>query len=171
MLSVVDTCACTYEATTSLLLLPCLHVRPMRWPMYRCCLQRPTTCPLPPLLTPTTTPFFPSTHPHPPPTRPGYPPFYSDDPLTTCRKIVNWRMFLKFPDEIALSPAARDLIQRLMCDVDDRLGTQGVQVGGWVAGGGGGRVETGAGLGTQGVQVVCLVTGEAKQGAAEAVHP
>lgn len=30
----------------------------------------------------------------------GYPPFYSDDPLTTCRKIVNWRMFLKFPDEI-----------------------------------------------------------------------
>jgi hypothetical protein len=55
-------------------------------------------------------------------------------------------MFLKFPDEIALSPAARDLIQRLMCDVDDRLGTQGVQV-------------------------VCLVTGEAKQGAAEAVHP
>jgi serine/threonine kinase 38 len=30
----------------------------------------------------------------------GYPPFYSDDPLTTCRKIVNWRMFLKFPEEI-----------------------------------------------------------------------
>lgn len=57
----------------------------------------------------------------------GYPPFYSDDPLTTCRKIVNWRMFLKFPDEVAVSPACRDLMQRLMCDVDDRLGTQGVQ--------------------------------------------
>uniref|UniRef100_A0A383V4A7 non-specific serine/threonine protein kinase n=1 Tax=Tetradesmus obliquus TaxID=3088 RepID=A0A383V4A7_TETOB len=57
----------------------------------------------------------------------GYPPFYSDDPLTTCRKIVNWRLFLKFPQEIAISPAAKDLIQRLMCDVDDRLGTNGVQ--------------------------------------------
>ena len=30
----------------------------------------------------------------------GYPPFYSDDPMTTCRKIVNWRQCLKFPDEV-----------------------------------------------------------------------
>lgn len=58
----------------------------------------------------------------------GYPPFFSDDPLTTCRKIVNWRLFLKFPDEIKISPAAHDLISRLMCDVDERLGTNGVQV-------------------------------------------
>lgn len=36
----------------------------------------------------------------------GYPPFYSDDPLTTCRKIVNWRMCLKFPDEIQVGLAA-----------------------------------------------------------------
>lgn len=60
---------------------------------------------------------------------PSYPPptpHHSDDPLTTCRKIVNWRLFLKFPDEVAISPAASDLIQRLMCDVDDRLGTNGV---------------------------------------------
>jgi serine/threonine kinase 38 len=57
----------------------------------------------------------------------GYPPFFSDDPLTTCRKIVNWRLFLKFPDEIKISPAAHDLISRLMCDVDERLGTNGVQ--------------------------------------------
>ena len=28
-------------------------------------------------------------------TQVGYPPFYSDEPLTTCRKIVNWRMFLR----------------------------------------------------------------------------
>ncbi|GFR39844.1 hypothetical protein Agub_g340 [Astrephomene gubernaculifera] len=55
----------------------------------------------------------------------GYPPFYSDEPLTTCRKIVNWRMFLRFPEEARLSPAARDLICRLMCDVDDRIGTRG----------------------------------------------
>ena len=32
----------------------------------------------------------------------GYPPFYSDDPMTTCRKIVNWRQCLKFPDEVTL---------------------------------------------------------------------
>ncbi len=57
----------------------------------------------------------------------GYPPFYSDDPLLTCRKIVNYKAFLKFPDEVELSPAARDLMSRLMCDVDDRLGTAGVQ--------------------------------------------
>jgi hypothetical protein len=71
-----------------------------------------------------------------PTNRPGYPPFYSDDPLTTCRKIVNWRLFLKFPEEATVSPACKDLIQRLMCDVDDRLGTQGVGVSGGAAGGG-----------------------------------
>ncbi|CAM8924607.1 unnamed protein product [Rhodiola kirilowii] len=26
----------------------------------------------------------------------GYPPFYSDEPMSTCRKIVNWRAHLKF---------------------------------------------------------------------------
>ena len=31
----------------------------------------------------------------------GYPPFYSDDPMTTCRKIVNWRQCLKFLDEVS----------------------------------------------------------------------
>uniref|UniRef100_A0A7S0R4E5 non-specific serine/threonine protein kinase n=1 Tax=Chlamydomonas leiostraca TaxID=1034604 RepID=A0A7S0R4E5_9CHLO len=56
----------------------------------------------------------------------GYPPFYSDDPLTTCRKIVNWRTHLRFPDEVPVPAAAKDLIQRLMCDVEERLGTQGV---------------------------------------------
>ena len=47
--------------------------------------------------------------------------------MTTCRKIVNWRTYLRFPPEAeaALSPAARDLILRLLCDVDTRLGTHG----------------------------------------------
>ena len=36
----------------------------------------------------------------------GYPPFYSEDPLSTCRKIVNWRSTLRFPPEVrACSPA------------------------------------------------------------------
>lgn len=57
----------------------------------------------------------------------GYPPFYSDDPMTTCRKIVNWRQCLKFPDEIPVPRDARNLMDRLLCDVDDRLGSNGVQ--------------------------------------------
>ncbi|KAF9612585.1 hypothetical protein IFM89_002181 [Coptis chinensis] len=52
----------------------------------------------------------------------GYPPFYSDDPITTCRKIVHWRNYLKFPEEARLTPEAKDLICRLLCDVDHRLG-------------------------------------------------
>ncbi|KAJ8442828.1 hypothetical protein Cgig2_016294 [Carnegiea gigantea] len=46
----------------------------------------------------------------------GYPPFYSDDPITTCRKIVHWRHYLKFPEDAKLTPEAKDLICRLLCD-------------------------------------------------------
>eukprot|EP01025_Chloroclados_australasicus_P069551 TRINITY_DN9833_c0_g1_i2.p2 TRINITY_DN9833_c0_g1~~TRINITY_DN9833_c0_g1_i2.p2 ORF type:complete len:209 (-),score=30.40 TRINITY_DN9833_c0_g1_i2:233-775(-) len=55
----------------------------------------------------------------------GYPPFYSDEPLSTCRKIVSWRKFLQFPAEPAVSPVAKDLVCRLLCDVEHRLGTRG----------------------------------------------
>ncbi|KAJ8535498.1 hypothetical protein K7X08_023218 [Anisodus acutangulus] len=55
----------------------------------------------------------------------GYPPFYSDDPITTCRKIVHWRNQLKFPVDPKLSAEAKDLICRLLCDVEHRLGTGG----------------------------------------------
>ncbi|CAD7702971.1 unnamed protein product [Ostreobium quekettii] len=57
----------------------------------------------------------------------GYPPFYSDDPMTTCRKIVYWRTFLRFPPEVTMSPDAKDLIQRLLTDADERLGVHGAQ--------------------------------------------
>eukprot|EP00798_Chlamydomonas_sp_ICE-L_P021215 gene21215-28125_t len=53
----------------------------------------------------------------------GYPPFYSDDPLTTCLKILNWRMFLKFPDELPISPLARSPLNLLMRRNDDPLTT------------------------------------------------
>uniref|UniRef100_A0A0D6R605 non-specific serine/threonine protein kinase n=2 Tax=Spermatophyta TaxID=58024 RepID=A0A0D6R605_ARACU len=55
----------------------------------------------------------------------GYPPFYSDDPMTTCKKIVHWRHYLKFPEEARLSAEAKDLICRLLCDVEHRLGSRG----------------------------------------------
>lgn len=55
----------------------------------------------------------------------GYPPFYSDDPMSTCRKIVNWRTHLKFPDEAKISSEAKDLISKLLCNVSHRLGSKG----------------------------------------------
>ncbi|KAL8513899.1 hypothetical protein ACS0TY_013136 [Phlomoides rotata] len=57
----------------------------------------------------------------------GYPPFCSDDPRMTCRKIINWKACLKFPEEQKISDEARDLICHLLCDVDKRLGTRGVE--------------------------------------------
>ena len=30
----------------------------------------------------------------------GYPPFFSDDAVTTCLKIVNWRKYLKYPEGV-----------------------------------------------------------------------
>lgn len=55
----------------------------------------------------------------------GYPPFYSDDPMSTCRKIVSWRTNLKFPEEAKLSSEAKDLISKLLCNVNQRLGSKG----------------------------------------------
>jgi serine/threonine kinase 38 len=50
----------------------------------------------------------------------GYPPFCSDEPITTCRKIINWRQHLRFPDDAKISPDAVDLMKRLLCDVEQR---------------------------------------------------
>ncbi|XP_075663857.1 uncharacterized protein LOC142633499 [Castanea sativa] len=55
----------------------------------------------------------------------GFPPFYSEEPMSTCRKIVNWRTHLKFPEEAKLSAEAKDLICKLLCNVERRLGTKG----------------------------------------------
>jgi len=40
-------------------------------------------------------------------------------------QIVNWRNYLKFPEEVKISAEAKDLISRLLCNVDQRLGTKG----------------------------------------------
>jgi len=42
-------------------------------------------------------------------------------------QIVNWRTCLKFPDEPKVSDEAKDLICHLLCDVESRLGTKGVE--------------------------------------------
>jgi len=51
----------------------------------------------------------------------GYPPFYAEDPMSTCRKIVNWKKTLVFPPEANLSEAAKDLISKLICDATNRI--------------------------------------------------
>lgn len=40
-------------------------------------------------------------------------------------QIVHWRNHLKFPEDTKLSHEAKDLICRLLCDVEHRLGTGG----------------------------------------------
>lgn len=57
----------------------------------------------------------------------GYPPFYAEDPMQTCRKIINWKNTLVFPEEAKLSPASRDLIQRLIQDANKRLEFSDIQ--------------------------------------------
>jgi len=51
----------------------------------------------------------------------GYPPFYAEDPMSTCRKIVNWKKTLVFPDEPQLSPEAQDIILKLISEPSKRL--------------------------------------------------
>lgn len=40
-------------------------------------------------------------------------------------QIVHWKNHLKFPEDAKISPEAKDLICRLLCDVEHRLGTGG----------------------------------------------
>ena len=51
----------------------------------------------------------------------GYAPYASDEALQTCRKIVNWRKTLSFPADVQMSPAAKDLILRLMNERSKRF--------------------------------------------------
>ncbi|RLN88113.1 hypothetical protein BBJ28_00015768, partial [Nothophytophthora sp. Chile5] len=59
----------------------------------------------------------------------GYPPFYADEPVQTCRKIVNWKQSFGFPPEAKarLSPQCMDFIRRLICNADNRMGTGSVE--------------------------------------------
>lgn len=57
----------------------------------------------------------------------GYPPFFSDEPSVTCQKICHWKKTLNIPEESNLSPSARDILKRLLCGAENRLGVNGVQ--------------------------------------------
>jgi len=51
----------------------------------------------------------------------GYPPFCSESPQETCQKILQWKENLVIPADVHLSPTSIDLIQRLLCGVEERL--------------------------------------------------
>lgn len=55
----------------------------------------------------------------------GYPPFYSENSKDTCKKIINWKKFLKFPSNVKVSEEVKDLMISLINDVDKRLGYNG----------------------------------------------
>ncbi|QPG93460.1 Cobalt uptake protein cot1 [Epichloe festucae Fl1] len=55
----------------------------------------------------------------------GWPPFCAEDYHNTYRKIKNWRQTLCFPDDIQLGTLAENLIRRLVCNPEDRIGRGG----------------------------------------------
>ena len=42
-------------------------------------------------------------------------------------QVINWEHNLRIPNELNLSPQATDLIQRLCCDQENRIGAKGAQ--------------------------------------------
>lgn len=55
----------------------------------------------------------------------GYPPFISHSRHITRQKVLNWKQALKFPTRPRISREAVDLMQRLICEAEDRLGAVG----------------------------------------------
>ncbi|EGO25398.1 hypothetical protein SERLADRAFT_448374 [Serpula lacrymans var. lacrymans S7.9] len=54
----------------------------------------------------------------------GYPPFVSNSRHVTRQKILNWKQSLKFPSRPRVSHEGVNLMQQLLCEPEDRLGTQ-----------------------------------------------
>uniref|UniRef100_H0W5D8 non-specific serine/threonine protein kinase n=1 Tax=Cavia porcellus TaxID=10141 RepID=H0W5D8_CAVPO len=55
----------------------------------------------------------------------GQPPFLAPTPTETQLKVINWESTLHIPTQVKLSPEARDLITKLCCSADCRLGRDG----------------------------------------------
>jgi len=55
----------------------------------------------------------------------GYTPFYAEDPVTTCRKILRWRQCLEIPAEIKsqLSRECIDFLSCLLAGPENRIGS------------------------------------------------
>eukprot|EP00981_Chlorochromonas_danica_P012279 scaffold4734_cov176-Ochromonas_danica.AAC.5 len=59
----------------------------------------------------------------------GFTPFYAEDPVSTCKKILRWGDTLDVPEECAanLSDDCLDFLLSLIIDSDNRLGKNGVE--------------------------------------------
>ncbi|KAL2081097.1 hypothetical protein ACEWY4_022950 [Coilia grayii] len=55
----------------------------------------------------------------------GQPPFLAPTPTETQIKVINWESTLQVPPQVKLSPEAVDIISRLCCSAEDRLGSNG----------------------------------------------
>lgn len=55
----------------------------------------------------------------------GQPPFLAPTPTETQLKVINWESTLHIPAQVELSPEARDLIAKLCCAAERRLGRNG----------------------------------------------
>ena len=55
----------------------------------------------------------------------GYTPFYAEDPVTTCRKILRWRQCLELPADVKanLSPECIDFLSCLLAGPESRIGS------------------------------------------------
>ena len=53
-----------------------------------------------------------------------YPPFVSNSRHVTRQKILNWKQALRFPSRPRVSHEGVELMQRLLCEPEDRLGSQ-----------------------------------------------
>ena len=55
----------------------------------------------------------------------GYTPFYAEDPVTTCRKILRWRQCLEMPAETKaqLSPDCINFMSCLLAGPESRIGS------------------------------------------------
>ena len=57
----------------------------------------------------------------------GYAPFCSEETKDVCYRVMNWKQFLKIPDDIVLSKEAEDLIFKMINNSNERLGKNGVE--------------------------------------------
>ncbi|TSV41628.1 Serine/threonine-protein kinase LATS2 [Bagarius yarrelli] len=55
----------------------------------------------------------------------GQPPFLAPTPTETQLKVINWENTLQVPPQVKLSPEAVDIIGRLCCSAEERLGRNG----------------------------------------------
>lgn len=64
----------------------------------------------------------------------GYPPFFSDDPSSTCQKILKHKKYFAFPAEPHVSEMAKDLIKKLVCEKSERIGFSDIIKHPWMKG-------------------------------------